>query len=47
MALIWSAWAAACRALGLSRTPQTTQHPIHLIDEAPQFADTEATWWSV
>jgi hypothetical protein len=49
MALIWSAWAAACRALGFSGTPQATQHPIHVDDEAQpsQFVDTEATWWPV
>jgi hypothetical protein len=49
MALIWSAWAAACRAIGLTRTPQTRKHPIHLVDEVapPQFLDTEATWWPV
>jgi hypothetical protein len=49
MALIWSAWAAACRAIGLACTPQTRRRPIHLVDEvAPaQFVDTEATWWSV
>ena len=41
--LIWSAWAAACRAIGLPR-----RLPIRLVDEAqpPQFVDTEATWWS-
>jgi len=44
MALILSAWAVACRAM-FSGTPQTTQHPIRLFDEAqpPQFVDTEAT----
>jgi len=49
MALIWSAWAAACRAIGLTRGPQTIRHPIRLVDEVepPQFVDTEATWWSV
>jgi hypothetical protein len=49
MALIWSAWAAACRAIGLARTRQTTRHPIRLVDEdePPQFVDTEATWWSI
>jgi hypothetical protein len=49
MALIWSACAAAWRVIGLARRPQTTQHPVRLVDEAepPQFVDTEATWWSV
>jgi hypothetical protein len=49
VALIWSAWAAACRALGFARTQQSTQHPILLVDEAQpaQFVDTEITWWSV
>jgi hypothetical protein len=49
MALIWSAWAAACRAIGLARTRQATPHSIRLADEAEpsQFVDTEATWWSV
>jgi len=49
MALMWSAWFAACRAIGFSRTPQPPQHPIRCVDEteSPQFVDTEATWWSV
>jgi hypothetical protein len=48
MALIWSAWAAAWRAIGLFRTSQTTLHPVRPVDEVEpsQFVDTEATWWS-
>jgi len=49
MALIWSAWAVAHRAFGLKRRPRSIRHPIGQVDdvEPPQFADTEATWWSV
>jgi len=49
VALIWWAWAAACRAIGLSRTPQPTQPAIRRVDvaEPARFVDTEAAWWSV